>query len=93
MFGGRGYFVGARLFAAFHRGVVATKLPDREREDALERHGARPFMPTPGRRFGNWVEFPVAGPEGVEAVIPWLEKGFEYVKMTPSRGRRSRRAG
>jgi hypothetical protein len=65
---------------------------DLGREEARERHGARPFMPTPGRRFGNWVEFSTEGTEGVEALIPWLEKGFEHVKMTPPSGRRSRRA-
>ena len=28
MFGGLGYFVGDRLFAVYHRGEVATKLPN-----------------------------------------------------------------
>jgi TfoX/Sxy family transcriptional regulator of competence genes len=86
MFGGRGYFVGDRLFAAYYKGVVA-KLPDPDREEALSRKIARPFTPTAGRRFGNWVKFPVQDPDGVEALLPWLRKAFEYVQATPPKGR------
>ena len=49
--GANGYFVGDRLFAVFHKGVVAAKLPDPERTKVLDGNIARPFSPTPGRPF------------------------------------------
>jgi hypothetical protein len=93
MFGGRGYFVGDRLFAAYYGEAVATKLPDQDREEALDGKIATPFTPVPGRRFGNWVKFPLEGPDEVEALLPWLKKAFEYVQATPPKGRRTARMG
>jgi len=86
MFGARGYFVGDRLSAAYYGGDVATKLPDTEREEILDRRIASPFTPVPGRRFGG-VKFPVDGPDGVETLLPWRRKTFEYVQATPPKGR------
>ena len=91
MFGGLGYFVGDRLFAAFHRGNLATKLPDADYEKALAHPGARPFTPTPGRRFGTWVEFSLEHSGGAEPLLPWLKTAFEYVQQTPPTGKRTSR--
>lgn len=89
MFGGQGYFVGDRLFAVYHKGVVAAKLPDPDRTQALDSGRARPFTPHPGRPFGEWVEFTMEEAGGFEALVPWLETAFEYVKVTPPKGRKS----
>ena len=89
MFGGHGYFVGDRLFAVYHKGAVATKLPDSDRMQALDSGRARPFTPTPGRIFGNWVEFPVDEPGGIDSLLPWLETAIEHVRVTPSKARRA----
>ena len=88
MFGGHGYFVSDRMFAVYHRGEVATKLPEPDRTQALESGHADLFTPTPGRRFGDWVSFPV-DEDGVDALLPWLETAIEYVRMTPPKGRRA----
>ena len=90
MFGGYAYFVGDRLFACYYKGAVATKLPDPDRKQLLDDGRARPFTPQPGRPFGEWVEFPVEESGGVEELLPWLEKSFEYVQMTPPKGRKAR---
>ena len=87
MFGGRGYFVGDRLFAA-HYGGSATQPPGQDREEVLNSQIASPFPPVPGRRFGNWVRFPLEGPDGVESLLPWLRKAYEYVLVTPPKGRK-----
>ncbi|MBI2856033.1 MAG: TfoX/Sxy family protein [Chloroflexi bacterium] len=91
MFGGVGYFVGDRLFAAIHKGRLITKLPQSEREEALAHQLARPFATVPGRPFGDWVEFSLEGTGRAEAVLPWLQKGFECVQATPPKGRRTSR--
>ena len=92
MFGGHGYFVGDRLFAVYHKGVVATKLPDPYRTQVLDSKRASPFTPHPGRPFGEWVEFPVEDSGGVEELLPWLQKAFEYVLKTPPKGKRASRS-
>lgn len=89
MFGGHGYFVGDRMFAVYWRGEVATKLPDPHRTQALDDGLAGPFTPTPGRRFGDWVSFPVNDDGGVDALLPWLATAIEHVRMTPPKGRRA----
>jgi hypothetical protein len=75
MFGGRGYFVRDRLFAAYY-GDIATKLPDQDWKEVADSQIAPPFMPVPGRCFGNWVRFPLESADEVEAVLPWLRKAF-----------------
>ena len=89
MFGGHGYFLGDRLFAVYHKGAVATKLPEPHRKQALDGGLAVPFTPTPGRRFGDWVSFSVDEDGGVDALLPWLETAIEYVRMTPPKGTRA----
>ena len=89
MFGGHGYFVGDWLFAVYHRGEVATKLPDPHRMQALESGRAALFSPAPGRRFGDWVSFPVDEDGGVDALLPWLQTAIDYVRMTPPKGRKA----
>ncbi|MDE2860555.1 MAG: TfoX/Sxy family protein [Chloroflexota bacterium] len=89
MFGGLGYFVGDRLFAVYHRGEVATKLPEPDRTQALESGRAALFSPTLGRRFGDWVSFPVDEDGGVDALLPWLKTAIEYVRVTPPSGRKT----
>ena len=88
MFGGHGYFVGDRLFAVYHKGAVAAKLPEAYRKQALDDGRARPFTPHPGRPFGDWVEFPVEDTGAVEGLLPWLQRAFEYVQVTPPKGRK-----
>ena len=88
MFGGHGYFVVDRMFAVYWRGEVATKLPEPDRTQALESGRASLFTPTPGRRFGDWVSFPV-DENGVDTLLPWLETAIEYVRMTPPKRRRA----
>ena len=87
MFGGHGYFMGDRLFAAYYGGV-ATKLPDQDREEVLNRKIVTPFTPTPGRRLGNWVRFTLEGHDEVEPLLPWQRKAYEYVLVTPPKGRK-----
>ena len=90
MFGGHGYFVGDRLFTVYHKGEVATKLPEPDRTQALESGCAALFTPTPGRRFGDWVTFPVDEVGGVDALLSWLETAIEHVRTTPPKGRKTR---
>ncbi len=82
MFGGVGYMVSGKMFAALAEGVVAMKLPDEQRRRALGLAGVSPFTPA-GRPFGQWVQFLVLMEEDVSAVLPWVESAFEYVGTQP----------
>ncbi len=88
MFGGAGYFAGDRLFAAFHKGALAAKLPMENMERLLRDGLAEPFTPTPGRPFGTWVQFAVSGPDDAREHMGWLKTAHEYVAATPPSGRR-----
>jgi hypothetical protein len=86
MFGGQGYFVGDWLFGAFYGGI-ATKLPEWDREEVINRRLASPFTLVPKRRFGNSVRFPLEGTEGVEALLFCLKKAYAYVLAALQKGR------
>ena len=83
MFGGVGYMVGGKMFAALSEGVVGAKLPEDLRAQALQLAGVSPFRPT-GRPFGGWVQFVMLLAEDVSAVVPWLEAASRYVASGPA---------
>ena len=91
MFGGVGYMVRGKMFAALTEGAVAAKLPEELRTRALALAGVSPFRPG-GRPFGEWVQFVVLLADDVPAVVPWLEAAYEYVGPLPARARRTRGA-
>ena len=91
MFGGLCYLFQDRMFAFIMEEAVVTKLPSAEREKAMKRHGGSEFLSAQGRPFGEWTQFPVKKPAEVQAVMPWVKIGYDYVKSLPPTKRRSRR--
>ena len=85
MFGCLGYFVGPKLFAIVLNAAVAAKIPEEAKPQALASCGARPFYHTYARdrRFGDWLEFPVADPADTARLIPWLRQSYCIVQ-TPT---------
>ena len=90
MFGGVGYMVDGKMFAALMEGVVGMKLPDQVRARALTLVGVSPFMPT-GKPFGVWVQFLVLLEDDVQTLTPWLEAARDYVASLPAPARRGKR--
>jgi TfoX/Sxy family transcriptional regulator of competence genes len=92
MFGCLGFFVGRKLFAIVLDASVAAKIPEEAKPQAQASAGARPFYHTYARdrRFGDWLEFPVADPEDTARLIPWLRRSYHTVQ-TPTAKPKSRR--
>jgi hypothetical protein len=92
MFGCLGYFVGPKLFAIILDSAVAAKIPEEAKPQALASAGARPFYHTYARdrRFGDWLEFPVADPADIARLIPWLRQSYHMVQ-TPTAKPKPRR--
>ena len=90
MFGGAGFMVQGKMFAALAEGVVGMKLPDDIRARALTLAGVSPFRPT-GGPFGKWVQFLLLMEEDVPSVVPWLEAAFNHVASLPAPKKRGRK--
>ena len=91
MFGAICYLVQDKMFAIVTQDSVATKLPEHERQEAISKHGASEFVVSSGRPFGEWTQFPAADPNELDSVMPWVNKGYDYVQSTLSSRRPSKR--
>ncbi len=92
MFGCLGYFVGPKLFAIVLDASVAAKIPEEAKPQAMESGGATPFYHTYARdrRFGDWLEFPVADPADTARLIPWLQQSYYMVQNSPAKPQKPR---
>jgi hypothetical protein len=82
MFGCPCYKVKNALFGfLIPNGLVLTKLPEAEREEALKIPGAD-FFKSRSRVIRKWVEIPLEGPEALPDVITWLWKSYEHAKAS-----------
>ena len=90
MFGGLCYMVNGKMFAIVFDYALVTKLPDDARAEAFQSAGAKPFEHTYGP-FGQWTQFHCDDPQQASELLPWLERGYNYVLSTPSPPTRRRR--
>jgi hypothetical protein len=81
MFGSMVYMAGDKMFAFIHDDKLVVKLPQQEKARAAESGGARPFVHGQNGQFGDWMEFPLASPEGIEGAIPWIKQSYRYVRV------------
>jgi len=78
MFGCPCYMVKNALFGFLvTEGLVLTKLPEGDREEALKIPGAD-FFKSRNRVMRKWVQIPLKGPEVLPDVITWLWKSYEH---------------
>jgi TfoX/Sxy family transcriptional regulator of competence genes len=89
MFGWPCCFVNGNLFAGLHRESMTFRLPEAEREKALRRPGAAPFMPMPGRPMKEYVA--AAGPllDDHTALAGWFASAsaLAYVRQLPPKAK------
>jgi TfoX/Sxy family transcriptional regulator of competence genes len=87
MFGWPCCFVNGNLFAGLHRESMIFRLPEAEREKALRRPGAAPFMPMPGRPMKEYVA--AAGPllDDHAALAGWFASALAYVRQVPPKAK------
>ena len=91
MFGGVCYMVYGKMFVILMEGVIALKLHDQLREQALTLAGVSPFRGPLGRPFGQWVQFVILLEEDLPSITPWLDAARDYVESLPPPSSRRRR--
>ena len=80
MMGTTAYMVRGRMFAFWVAGGLVAKLPDRTRQDFLDRKAGVLFQGPQGRGFGEWTHLHLEKADDVAAVQEGLKSAYEYVK-------------
>lgn len=69
MFGAEAFFTTGRMFAFLFDDAIVLKLPETDRQDALDTRLARPFLTDGQAPFGRWVETSIHGSESASRSI------------------------
>lgn len=85
MFGTTAYLVRGRMFAFWVGDGLVAKLPDRTRQEMLDRKAGVVFQGTQGRGFGEWLHLTLQKEENLEACAAAARQSYEYVRGQPSR--------
>ncbi len=88
MFGTVGYMVRGRMFAFWVGDGLVAKVPDRTRQDMLDRKAGVLFQGPQGRGFGEWLHVALQKEEDLEACTVASRQSYEYVRGQPSRAPR-----
>jgi TfoX/Sxy family transcriptional regulator of competence genes len=87
MFGYPAAFANGHLVTSLHQARWIVRLPE-DGLAKLERLGATPFEPMPGRPMRGYAAFPADMVANPEALRPWLERALAHVlQMPPKKGR------
>jgi len=82
MFGYPCAFANGQLFMGLWQEELMLRLPEAERS-ALQRLGAKPFEPMPGRPMREYVSVPAGLIYDAVRCKPWVDKSLSYVRSLP----------
>ena len=88
MFGYPSVFLNGNMLASIFQDRIMVRLSPVDRVDAIERNGAKPFEPSPGRGMKEYVELPAAIVADAGALSGWLSRGVSYVKTLPKKAKK-----
>jgi hypothetical protein len=91
MFGAEAFFTSGRMFAFLFEEAIVLKLPESDRQDALDTRLARPFLTGERAPFGRWVEAPFKGSEGASRAIRLAAAAHALAQSPMHDGPRKRR--
>jgi TfoX/Sxy family transcriptional regulator of competence genes len=87
MFGYPAAFANGHLVTSLHEARWIVRLPEDGLAE-LQRLGATPFEPMPGRPMRGYATFPADMVGKPDALRPWLERALAHVlQMPPKKGR------
>ncbi len=92
MFGYPAAFANGNMFAGLFQESFVLKLPDSLHRDFVEKHGAQPFAPMPGRVMR---EYAVASRDVVRSPVllgTWLGHALSYVRTLPPKASAAKKA-
>jgi len=91
MFGAEAFFSQGRMFAFLFDEAIVLKLPEADRQDALDTRLARPFLTTEHAPFGRWVEASIHGSEAASRAIRLAAAAHALARSPHHDGPRKRR--
>lgn len=91
MFGYPSVFLNGNMLASIFQDRIMVRLSESDRADAMERAGAKPFEPMPGRGMKEYVELPASVIDDAPALRRWLERGRAYVATLPKKAKKAKK--
>jgi hypothetical protein len=96
MMGTTAYMVRNRMFAFWVADGLVAKLPDRARQEFLDRKQGALFQGAAGRGFGDWTRLHLEKKDDVEPAIAAVKLAYEYIRggagASGSRAKRKKKA-
>lgn len=83
MFGYPCAFVGGNMFMGLFEDRMFLRLPPADREKLIDRLGAEPFEPTPGRRMTEYVVLPPSIVDDDAVIGIWVQRALSYTRTLP----------
>jgi TfoX/Sxy family transcriptional regulator of competence genes len=78
MFGFPAGFVNGNMFMGLFEDTMILRLPAELREELIQRHGAKPFAPMPGRVSKEYVALPESMIRDSQRLSSWVAKALVY---------------
>ena len=88
MFGYPAAFVNGHMFAGVFQASLFVRLAEKDRTELIEKEGATPFAPMPGRVMREYVVLPPSIVESEAKLTAWLSRASRYVASLPPTSRK-----
>ena len=93
MMGTTVYLARGRMFAFWVADGLVAKLPDRARQELLDRKAGVMFQGPQGRGFGEWTRLHLTKKKDLTAVLDGVKEAYEYVRGGAEVKPRARKKG
>lgn len=93
MMGTIAYMVRGRMFAFWVADGLVAKLPDRARQEFLDRKLGVLFQGPQGRGFGEWTRLHLEKKDDVTAVLEGVKAAYEYVRGSAGARTKAKKKG
>jgi TfoX/Sxy family transcriptional regulator of competence genes len=80
MMGTTSYMVRGRMFAFWVPEGLVVKLPDRTRQELLDRKAGAMFQGPQGRGFGEWTTLNLEKEDDLTSALEGMKSAYEYIK-------------
>jgi TfoX/Sxy family transcriptional regulator of competence genes len=87
MFGYPAAFVNGHMFAGVFQASLFVRLAEKDRMELIQKKGATPFAPIPGRVMREYVVLPPSIVESEARLTAWLWRALRYVASLPPTSR------
>ena len=83
MFGYPAAFMNGHMFAGVFQASLFVRLAEKDRMELIQKEGATPFAPMPGRVMREYVVLPPSIVESEARLTAWLSRALRYVASLP----------